>query len=99
MLQLQQDLAVKEEKYAEAQAFKTAIFAEMTNNIFSRLVVAMESALADGRYEDAARARDEYRRLLTIRSDELLRVNRGVSSTDQGGIWGSNGDNAKKFNF
>jgi flagella basal body P-ring formation protein FlgA len=30
-----------------------------------RMVVAMEAALADGRYEEAARVRDEYRKLVS----------------------------------
>lgn len=33
-------------------------------NRLLRLVVAMESALADGRYEEAAHLRDEYRKAL-----------------------------------
>jgi hypothetical protein len=37
---------------------------EMTHNRLLRLVVAMESALADGRYDEAANLRDEYRREL-----------------------------------
>lgn len=35
-----------------------------------RLVVAMESALADGRYEEAAHLRDEYRKALLDQSRE-----------------------------
>jgi protein-arginine kinase activator protein McsA len=38
---------------------------EMTHNALLRVVVAMESALSDGRYEEAAKLRDEYRRLRT----------------------------------
>ena len=37
----------------------------MTNNRLLRMVVAMESALADGRYEEAAKLRDEYRSRVT----------------------------------
>ncbi len=36
---------------------------QMTHNQLLRLVVAMESALGDGRYEEAARLRDEFRKL------------------------------------
>lgn len=36
----------------------------MTHNRLLRMVVAMETALADGRYDEAAKLRDEYRRLL-----------------------------------
>jgi len=37
----------------------------MTNNRLLRMVVAMETALADGRYDEAAKLRDEYRRAVT----------------------------------
>jgi hypothetical protein len=37
----------------------------MTHNRLLRMVVAMETALADGRYEEAAKLRDEYRRAVT----------------------------------
>lgn len=63
MLQLQKELAVQEERYADAQNFQQAIFEQMTNSVPLRMVVAMEAALADGRYEEAARVRDEYKRL------------------------------------
>jgi protein-arginine kinase activator protein McsA len=36
----------------------------MTHNRLLRLVVAMESALADGRYEEAAHLRDEYKKVV-----------------------------------
>ncbi len=36
---------------------------QMTHNQLLRLVVAMESALGDGRYEEAARLRDEFKKL------------------------------------
>lgn len=39
-----------------------SIVHEMTHNRLLRLVVAMESALADGRYEEAAHLRDEYKK-------------------------------------
>lgn len=35
----------------------------MTHSATLRLVVAMEAALADGRYEEAAKTRDEYRKV------------------------------------
>ena len=61
MLQLQKDLAVKEERYADARSFQQQIFTQMTHSVMLRMVVAMEAALADGRYEEAAKIRDEYR--------------------------------------
>eukprot|EP00882_Tetradesmus_deserticola_P003683 GHRQ01003897.1.p1 GENE.GHRQ01003897.1~~GHRQ01003897.1.p1 ORF type:complete len:336 (+),score=101.75 GHRQ01003897.1:288-1295(+) len=62
MHQLQKELAVKEERFEDAQQFQESIVHEMTHNRLLRLVVAMESALADGRYEEAAHLRDEYRK-------------------------------------
>jgi protein-arginine kinase activator protein McsA len=41
-----------------------SIVHEMTHNRLLRLVVAMESALADGRYEEAAHLRDEYKKVV-----------------------------------
>jgi hypothetical protein len=64
MLQLQKELAVQEERYSDAQHFQQQIFEEMTHSVMLRLVVAMEAAMADGRYDEAAKARDEYRRLV-----------------------------------
>jgi len=64
MYQLQKELAVKEERFEDAQQFQEHIMHEMTHNRLLRLVVAMESALADGRYEEAAYLRDEYRKTL-----------------------------------
>jgi len=61
MLQLQKDLAVKEERYTDARAFQQQIFEHMTHSTMLRMIVAMEAALADGRYDEAARVRDEYR--------------------------------------
>ncbi|GFR52022.1 hypothetical protein Agub_g14446 [Astrephomene gubernaculifera] len=63
MYTLQKDLAVKEERFRDAAELQQRIFYEMTHNQMLRLVVAMESALSDGRYEEAARLRDEFRRL------------------------------------
>lgn len=62
MYQLQKELAVKEERFEDAQQFQENIVHEMTHNRLLRLVVAMESALADGRYEEAAHLRDEYKK-------------------------------------
>lgn len=64
MYQLQKELAVKEERFEDAQQFQEHIVHEMTHNRLLRLVVAMESALADGRYEEAAHLRDEYRKVV-----------------------------------
>lgn len=64
MLQLQKELAIQEERYGDAQAFQQQIFEQMTHSVMLRLVVAMEAALADGRYEEAAKVRDEYRKLV-----------------------------------
>ena len=50
----------------------------MTNNRLLRMVVAMESALADGRYEEAAKLRDEYRRALSAAAQ--------LASSQQGGV-------------
>lgn len=66
MYQLQKDLAVKEERFEDARSIQQHIYHEMTHNQLLRLVVAMEAALADGRYDEAARIRDEYRKLQTI---------------------------------
>lgn len=98
MLQLQQELAVKHEKYEEAQAYKEAIFVEMTHNIMARLIVAMECALADGRFQDAAKARDEYRKLAQQQQQQgtMLGLDNGASADQSGG---GNGDNARKFNI
>jgi hypothetical protein len=46
-----------------------------------RLVVAMESALADGRYEEAAHLRDEYRKALLDQSREETADSTTESST------------------
>lgn len=64
MYQLAKELAVKEERFEDARAAQASIVHEMTHNALLRLVVAMESALADGRYEEAAHLRDEYRKAL-----------------------------------
>ncbi|GLI68473.1 hypothetical protein VaNZ11_012899 [Volvox africanus] len=63
MYTLQKDLAVKEERFEDAHQMQQLIYHEMTHNALLRLVVAMETALSDGRYEEAARYRDEFRRL------------------------------------
>jgi len=53
----------QEERFEDARAFHEHIVHEMTHNVLLRLVVAMESALTDGRYEEAATLRDEFRRV------------------------------------
>lgn len=73
MIQLQKELAVREERFEDASSFQAAIYHEMTHNQMLRLVVAMEAALADGRYDEAARLRDEYKRISqTVRAAEGL---------------------------
>jgi len=64
MFQLQKELAIQEQRYEDAQTLQQQIFEHMTHSSLLRLVVAMEAALADGRYEEAARLRDEYRRMV-----------------------------------
>lgn len=68
MLQLQKDLAVKEERYSEARVFQQQIFEQMTHSVMLRMIVSMEAALADGRYDEAAKVRDDYRRAAEARS-------------------------------
>lgn len=53
----------QEERFEDAAQLQHQISHEMTHNQQLRLVVAMESALADQRYEEAATLRDEFRRL------------------------------------
>jgi protein-arginine kinase activator protein McsA len=53
----------------------------MTSCRLLRLVVAMESALADGRYEEAAHLRDEYRKALLDQSREKIADSTTESST------------------
>jgi hypothetical protein len=62
MLQLQKELAIQEERYADAKALQQQIFNHMTQSVMLRMVVAMEAALSDNRFEEAARVRDEYKR-------------------------------------
>lgn len=64
MYQLQKDLAIQEQRYEEARKLQQAILDQMMHNQTLRLVVAMEAALTDGRYEEAARLRDEYRKIM-----------------------------------
>eukprot|EP00877_Chromochloris_zofingiensis_P005969 jgi/Chrzof1/1625/Cz10g14300.t1 len=65
MFQLQKELAVKEERFEDAQMFQQYIAHEMTHNQLLRVVVAMEYALSDGRYDEAARLRDEYKKMVS----------------------------------
>ncbi len=64
MYQLQKELAIKDQRYEDARTFQQYIYHEMTHNQLLRLVVAMEAALSDQRYDEAARLRDEYRRVV-----------------------------------
>jgi uncharacterized protein len=68
MVQLQKELAIKEDRFEDARAFQDNITHQMTHNPVLRLVVAMESALNDGRFDEAARLRDEYRQLTAKKS-------------------------------
>ncbi|KAF5836482.1 bifunctional nuclease-domain-containing protein [Dunaliella salina] len=60
MLQLQMDLAVQQQRFEDANACKARLTDMKLHSQPLRLVVAMEAALADTRYEEAARLRDEY---------------------------------------
>jgi hypothetical protein len=64
MYQLQKELAVKEQRFEDARIFQQHIYHEMTHSQQLRLVVAMECALADNRYEEAARLRDEFKKTM-----------------------------------
>ncbi len=64
MLQLQKDLAIREERYADAKSLQQQIYDHMTHSPLLRMIVSIEAALADGRYEEAARIRDEYRKMV-----------------------------------
>ncbi|MEW5302660.1 MAG: hypothetical protein WDW38_004226 [Sanguina aurantia] len=68
MFQLKVDLAIKENRFEDAHSLQQSIFHEMTHNSKLRLVVAMEAALADGRYDEAAKLRDEYKMFLRLRT-------------------------------
>lgn len=71
MYQLQKELAVKEERFEDAKSLQQHIYHEMTHNQLLRLVVAMEAALADGRYDEAARIRDEYKKLQALSEKKI----------------------------
>lgn len=64
MFQLQKELAIKNQRFEDAATFQQYIFHEMTHNQMLRLVVAMEAAVSDQRYDEAARLRDEYRKVV-----------------------------------
>lgn len=74
MYQLQKELAIKEERFKDAQMFQQYIYHEMTHSHLLRLVVAMEAALQDGRYEEAARLRDEYKRAIVTQPSEQKKM-------------------------
>lgn len=74
MFTLQKDLAIRNERFEDARMFQQRVFEEMTHNPVLRNVVAMEAALADGRYEEAARLRDEHRKMIAnMPSDQTQR--------------------------
>jgi protein-arginine kinase activator protein McsA len=52
-----------------------------THNRLLRLVVAMESALADGRYDEAAHLRDEYKRALQEQEQQAAAAAASESSS------------------
>ncbi len=54
-------LAAAEERYTDAAALRNQIERIMSSDRCLSLIVAMESALDDGRLEEAARLRDELR--------------------------------------
>lgn len=60
---LQMQLAAAEERYTDAAALRNQIERIMSSDRCLCLIVAMESALDDGRLEEAARLRDELRTL------------------------------------
>lgn len=72
MFQLKVDLAIKENRFEDAHSLQQAIFHEMTHNTKLRLVVAMEAALADGRYDEAAKLRDEYKIFMRLRNPDIV---------------------------
>lgn len=56
LLQLQKELAVRDERYPEAAQLHEKICYEMTHNPVLRVVVAMEAALSDHRWGGGAHA-------------------------------------------
>lgn len=61
MFNLQKELAVQEDRFEEAQVYQDRINHIMTHDPLLRLFVAMESALNDGRIEEAIRLHDEFK--------------------------------------
>ncbi|GAB4822363.1 hypothetical protein N2152v2_009409 [Parachlorella kessleri] len=63
MHKLNLQLAVAEERFDDAAAIRDTIDKVLASDRALSLVVAIETALEDGRYEEAARLRDEFRAL------------------------------------
>lgn len=61
MHKLQLQLAVAEERFEDAKRLQAEIDRTMAQDRALSLVVAIETALEDHRYEEAARLRDEFR--------------------------------------
>jgi len=86
MLQLQMDLAVQQQRFEDANEFKARLTDMKLHSQPLRLVVAMEAALADMRFEEAARLRDEYLKLveqLHKQQQDAESSQHGVSSESQ----------------
>jgi bifunctional DNase/RNase len=62
MLALARDVAAAQERYEDASAAQAALARCVTRDGALRLAAAVEAALADGRYGEAARLRDELLR-------------------------------------
>jgi bifunctional DNase/RNase len=63
MLKLQMQVAVAEERYEDAERLKKDLEDLLTHNRVVSLSVALETALTDGRLEEAALLRDQLRTL------------------------------------
>ena len=62
MLALQRDVAAAQERFEAAAEAQAALARCVTRDGALRLAAAVEAALADGRYAEAARLRDELLR-------------------------------------
>ncbi|KAI7842678.1 hypothetical protein COHA_003609 [Chlorella ohadii] len=63
MHKLQMQLAIAEERFEDATTLRDTIDRILASDRALSLVVAMETALEDGRYDEAARLRDEFKAL------------------------------------
>lgn len=70
MHKLQLQLAIAEERFDDAAALRDVIDKMLASDRAMSLVVAIETALEDGRYEEAARLRDEFRALREAQAKE-----------------------------